>query len=40
LVYVGATHLLPEVERENRKYSLLSMAAGVLVAVVIILSEA
>ena len=39
LVYVGASHLLPAVERENRRYSLLALAAGVLVAVLIILSK-
>jgi len=39
LVYVGASHLLPAVERENRRYSLLSMAVGILVAVVIVLSK-
>lgn len=39
LVYVGASHLLPAVERENKKYSLLSMAVGILVAVVIVLSK-
>jgi zinc and cadmium transporter len=39
LVYVGASHLLPAVERENKKYSLLSMAAGILVAVIIVLSK-
>jgi zinc and cadmium transporter len=39
LVYVGASHLLPAVERENQKYSLLSMAAGILVAVVIVASK-
>ena len=40
LVYVGATHLLPQVEKENRRYTLLALAAGVLVAVVIVLSKA
>lgn len=40
LVYVGATHLLPEVEKENHRYTLLALAAGVLVAVVIVLSKA
>jgi zinc and cadmium transporter len=40
LVYVGASHLLPAVERENKKYSLLSMAAGILVAIVIVASKA
>ena len=39
LVYVGASHLLPAVERENRRYSILAMAAGVLVAVIIVLSK-
>lgn len=39
LVYVGASHLLPAVERENKGYSLLSMSAGILVAIVIVLSE-
>lgn len=40
LVYVGASHLLPAVEKENKKYSVLSLAAGVLVAIVIVLSKA
>jgi len=39
LVYVGASHLLPEVERENRRYSVISLAVGVLVAVLIVLSK-
>ncbi|MBC8263625.1 MAG: ZIP family metal transporter [Anaerolineales bacterium] len=39
LVYVGASHLLPAVEKENKKYSILALAAGVLVAVIIILSK-
>jgi len=39
LVYVGASHLLPEVEKENRRYSVISLAAGVLVAVVIVASK-
>ncbi|MDR4484354.1 MAG: ZIP family metal transporter [Nitrospirales bacterium] len=37
LVYVGATHLLPLAEREERPYSLAAMGGGVLVAVGIIL---
>jgi zinc transporter ZupT len=40
LVYVGASHLLPQVEKENRKYSIISMAVGVLVAVFIVMSKA
>jgi zinc transporter ZupT len=39
LVYVGASHLLPAVERENKKYSLISMGAGILIAIVIVLSK-
>jgi len=39
LVYVGASHLLPAVERENKRYSVLLLTAGVLVAVVIIMSK-
>ena len=39
LVYVGASHLLPEVEKEYRRYSIISMAVGVLVAVVVVLSK-
>jgi len=39
LVYVGATHLLPQAEKEHRKYSLLALSAGILVAVIIALSK-
>ena len=39
LVYVGATHLLPEVEEQEKGYSVLTLAAGVLVGLVIILSK-
>jgi zinc and cadmium transporter len=39
LVYVGASHLLPAVERENKKYSILSLSVGILVAVVIVVSK-
>jgi len=39
LVYVGASHLLPEVEKENRRYSIISLAVGVLVAAVIVMSK-
>lgn len=39
LVYVGASHLLPEVEKENRRYSVISLAVGVLVAVIIVFSK-
>jgi hypothetical protein len=30
LVYVGATHLLPQAEKEHRKYSLCALGAGIL----------
>jgi ZIP family zinc transporter/zinc and cadmium transporter len=39
LVYVGATHLLPQAEREHRNYSLCALGAGILVAVIIVLSK-
>jgi zinc and cadmium transporter len=39
LVYVGATHLLPQAEREPKKYSLVALGGGILVAVAIALSE-
>jgi ZIP family zinc transporter len=39
LLYVGATHLLPSVERENKKYTLLSLMVGILVAVIIVISK-
>ncbi len=37
LIYVGATHLLPRAEQEPKKYSLVALAGGVLVAVLIVL---
>jgi zinc and cadmium transporter len=40
LVYVGATHLLPQAEREPKRYSLVALGGGILVAVAIALSEA
>ncbi len=40
LVYVGATHLLPQAENEHKKYSLFALGAGILVAMVIIFSKA
>jgi zinc transporter ZupT len=40
LIYVGATHLLPRAEREPRRFSLVALAAGVLVALGIILGKA
>jgi zinc and cadmium transporter len=40
LVYVGATHLLPRAEQEHRRYSLVALGGGILVAAVIVLSKA
>ena len=39
LVYVGATHLLPRAEQEHKKFSLVALAGGVLVAVIIVMSK-
>ena len=39
LIYVGATHLLPEAERTHKKYSSLALFGGILVAVIIMLSK-
>lgn len=39
LVYVGATHLLPEVAEHERRYTVLTLAAGVAVGVIIIASK-
>ncbi len=39
LVYVGATHLLPQAEAEQKRFSLLALGAGILVAFLIILSK-
>jgi zinc transporter ZupT len=39
LIYVGATHLLPQAEKEHRKFSLLALGAGILVALAIVLSK-
>lgn len=39
LVYVGATHLLPRAEREARRYSMIALAGGLLVAIAIVISK-
>jgi len=39
LVYVGATHLLPRAEQEHKRFSLVALAGGVLVAVIIVMSK-
>lgn len=40
LVYVGASHLLPEVEKENKRFSLIALIVGVLVAAIIVSAKA
>ena len=40
LVYVGATHLLPRAVQEHRKYSLVALMGGMLVAVIVVASKA
>ena len=39
LIYVGATHLLPHAEHEPRKYSVIAVATGIVVAIIIVLTE-
>jgi zinc transporter ZupT len=39
LLYVGATHLLPLVQNEKKKYTLISLIIGVIVAVIIVISK-
>lgn len=39
LVYVGATHLLPRADQEHRRYSIVALAGGVAVAIVIVASK-
>jgi zinc transporter ZupT len=39
LVYVGASHLLPSVEKENQRYTIITLGVGILVAVLIVLSN-
>ncbi|MEJ2501587.1 MAG: ZIP family metal transporter [Campylobacterales bacterium] len=39
LVYVGATHLLPQAEKERAKFSLIALGGGILVAVIIMVSK-
>jgi zinc and cadmium transporter len=39
LVYVGASHLLPQSEAEPKRFSLIALATGILVAFVIVFSK-
>jgi len=39
LLYVGASHLLPSMEREDKPWAILSLLAGVLTATAIILTK-
>lgn len=37
LLYVGATHLLPQVERKQQRYTFLTLALGIAIAILILL---
>jgi zinc transporter ZupT len=37
LLYVGATHLLPQVERKQQRYTFLTLALGIVIAILILL---
>ncbi|MCK5374695.1 MAG: ZIP family metal transporter [Alphaproteobacteria bacterium] len=39
LLYVGAVHLLPKIETEDRKFSILALIGGIIVALFIIMSK-
>jgi len=39
LVYVGASHLLPAVEKENKRYTLVSLTIGIFVAILIVITK-
>ncbi len=39
LVYVGATHLLPQAEKEHARFSFIALGAGILVAIIIVFSK-
>lgn len=39
LVYVGASHLLPAVEKEQKKFTLVSLTSGIVVAMIIVLAK-
>lgn len=40
LIYVGATHLLPQAEQAHKKYSVVALGGGVVVAIIIVMSKA
>lgn len=39
LVYVGATHLLPQTEKEHARFSFIALGAGIIVAMIIVFSK-
>ena len=39
LVYVGATHLLPIAEQEQKRFSIVALSGGILVAVLMVLAK-
>jgi len=38
-VYVGATHLLPQVEREPKRFTIVALGGGFLIAGVIVAAK-
>ena len=39
LVYVGATHLLFQAEKEHARFSLIALGEGIMVAIIIVFSK-
>ena len=39
LIYVGASHLLPQSEKEHKRFSIIALATGILVAFITIFSK-
>jgi len=39
LVYVGTSHLLPAVENEQKKYTIISLSSGIIVAIFIVFAK-
>ncbi|MEK1888299.1 MAG: hypothetical protein AAAB35_12180 [Phyllobacterium sp.] len=36
LIYVGVTHLLPQADREPRKFHFIALVAGIMIAIAIV----
>jgi zinc transporter ZupT len=39
LIYVGASHLLPAVEKEQKRYTIISLSSGIIVAMIIVMTK-